>query len=91
MSKASIRRKLITGGLASARILQWLKLMQGARGVGAIFTLHQVRPYDAVAPDPNRHLEITPQFLAMALRTLWRENYEFIRLDQVPEIGRAHV
>lgn len=85
MGKASIKRKLIAGGLATALVLQRLKLMETARGLGAIFTLHQVRPYNAVVPDPNRHLEITPQFLAVALRTLWRENYEFIRLEDVPE------
>lgn len=85
MSKASIRRKVIAGGLATASIMRQLNLMQDARGYGAIFTLHHVRPYQAKEPDPNRHLEITPQFLATALRTLWRENYEFIRLDQVPE------
>lgn len=85
MGKASIKRKLIAGGLATALVLQRLKLMEAARGLGAIFTLHQVRPYSAVVPDPNRHLEITPQFLAVALRTLWRENYEFIALEDVPE------
>jgi peptidoglycan/xylan/chitin deacetylase (PgdA/CDA1 family) len=85
MSKASIRRRLIAGGLTTALMMQRLKLMQEARGRGAIFTLHHVRPYEEKAPDPNRHLEITPQFLAVALRTLWRENYEFIALDQVPE------
>lgn len=85
MSMASIRHKLIAGGLATALILQKLKLMPHARGLGAIFTLHQVRPYTLKEPDPNRHLEITPQFLAIALRALWRENYEFIPLDQVPE------
>lgn len=85
MGKASIKRKLIAGGLATALVLQRLKLMEAARGLGAIFTLHQVRPYSTVVPDPNRHLEITPQFLAVALRTLWRENYEFIRLEDVPE------
>ncbi|WP_083638722.1 polysaccharide deacetylase family protein [Rhizobium oryziradicis] len=85
MSKASIRRRVIAGGLTTASMMQRLKLMQDARGRGAIFTLHHVRPYQARQPDPNRHLEITPQFLATALRTLWRENYEFIALDQVPE------
>ncbi|MBB4953764.1 peptidoglycan/xylan/chitin deacetylase (PgdA/CDA1 family) [Agrobacterium vitis] len=85
MGKAGIRHRLIAGGLATTLILQRLKVMQAARGLGGIFTLHQVRPYEAKEPDPNRHLEITPQFLAVALRTLWRENYEFIRLDQVPE------
>ncbi len=59
--------------------------MEAASGRGAIFTLHQVRPYETLVPDPNRHLEISPQFLAIALRTLWRENYEFISLDEVPE------
>ncbi|MBB4007039.1 polysaccharide deacetylase family protein [Allorhizobium taibaishanense] len=85
MNGKSFRHGLIAAGLTAAEVLRRLGVMPDARGLGAIFTLHQVRPYRPCAPDPNRHLEITPKFLDTALRALWRENYEFVRLEDVPD------
>ncbi|MVA57533.1 polysaccharide deacetylase family protein [Agrobacterium vitis] len=84
MDGTIFKQGLIAGGLVAAGIARRLGALKDARGLGAIFTLHQVRPYRPLRPDPNRHLEITPQFLDAALRALWRENYEFIRLEDVP-------
>ncbi|MCM2294507.1 polysaccharide deacetylase family protein [Allorhizobium sp. BGMRC 0089] len=79
-----MRYSLISGGLKLSLLLQRMKLMKGARGLGAIFTLHQVRPYAAPQPDLNRHLEITPDFLDLSLQTLQKEGYEFLPLAEVP-------
>ncbi|WP_419195798.1 polysaccharide deacetylase family protein [Ensifer adhaerens] len=68
--------------------------MAGARGQGAIFTLHHVRPKLGRAFDPNAHLEITPEFLDAALATLTHDGYRFVALDQLPaalEAGGAPI
>src|ERR1700761_1781392 len=39
-------------------------------GVGAIFMLHHVRPGRGAAFQPNRHLEVTPEFLRATLAHL---------------------
>ena len=61
-----------------------LGLMRQARGRGAIFTLHHVRPKQPRAFDPNAHLEITPEFLDAAITRLKREGYTFIALEGLP-------
>jgi peptidoglycan/xylan/chitin deacetylase (PgdA/CDA1 family) len=84
--KSHLKRALITGGLETASVLQSLGLMRRAGGLGVIFTLHHVRPYQAKSFEPNRHLEITPDFLDLAIRQLKGEGYEFLSLDEVPEL-----
>ncbi|MDQ0455078.1 polysaccharide deacetylase family protein [Rhizobium paknamense] len=81
-----LKHMLIARALETALALQRLKVMTAARGRGIIFTLHQVRAYDTPAPDPNRHLEISPRFLDSALRALWRDGYRFVRLEDVPAL-----
>ena len=49
-------------------------------GVGAILTLHHVRPARPDRFQPNRLLEITPNYLKRVARALRRA-----------QIGRAHV
>ncbi len=80
-----VRRAAIAGGLEVAGGLSRVGLMGGARGKGAIFTLHHVRPRLARAFDPNAHLEITPEFLDAALTTLKRDGYRFVPLEQLPD------
>lgn len=58
--------------------------MRQARGRGAIFTLHHVRPKQPRAFDPNAHLEITPEFLDTAIIRLKRDGYRFLALDALP-------
>jgi peptidoglycan/xylan/chitin deacetylase (PgdA/CDA1 family) len=52
-------------------------------GVGAIFTLHHVRPRRDGEFQPNRHLEVTPQFLRATLEHLRAHDVEIITLDDM--------
>lgn len=79
-----VRRAAVTGGLEAAHLLARARLMGAARGRGAIFTLHHVRPKIPRPFDPNAHLEITPQFLEEAILTLKRNGYRFVPLQDVP-------
>lgn len=85
MIRTIVRRAAIAGGLEVAGGLSRAGLMAGARGQGAIFTLHHVRPKLARAFDPNAHLEITAEFLDVALRTLKRDGYRFVPLEHLPQ------
>jgi peptidoglycan/xylan/chitin deacetylase (PgdA/CDA1 family) len=82
--RRDIKRRFIAGGLDLAAALARAGIMPGARGRGAIFTLHHVRPWTPRAFQPSAHLEITPDFLDQALERLTAEGYEFIRLEDVP-------
>jgi peptidoglycan/xylan/chitin deacetylase (PgdA/CDA1 family) len=52
-------------------------------GVGAIFTLHHVRPRGDAGFQPNRHLEVTPQFLQATLEHLRAQDVEIVTLDEM--------
>ena len=52
-------------------------------GVGAILTLHHVRPARHDAFQPNRLLEITPKFFERVLRMLKRRRVDVISLDEM--------
>jgi peptidoglycan/xylan/chitin deacetylase (PgdA/CDA1 family) len=52
-------------------------------GVGAILTLHHVRPPRPDAFQPNRLLEIAPEFLDDVITTLRDANFDFISLDEM--------
>ena len=52
-------------------------------GVGAILTLHRVRPARPEAFQPNQLLEITPEFFERLLRRLRDERVDFISLDEM--------
>ena len=53
------------------------------RGIGTILTLHHVRParFDP-AFSPNRILEITPEFLDVALATIAECGFDLVSLDE---------
>jgi peptidoglycan/xylan/chitin deacetylase (PgdA/CDA1 family) len=51
-------------------------------GVGAIFMLHQVRPRRDTAFQPNRHLEIAPEFLRATLSHLRSADVDIITMDE---------
>src|SRR3981189_3499721 len=52
-------------------------------GVGAIFMLHHVRPKRDVEFQPNRHLEVTPEFLRAMLAHLRARGIDIITIDEV--------
>jgi peptidoglycan/xylan/chitin deacetylase (PgdA/CDA1 family) len=52
-------------------------------GVGAIFMLHHVRPRRDAEFQPNRHLEIAPEFLRAMLTHLRSEGIDIITMDEV--------
>ena len=52
-------------------------------GVGAILTLHHVRPPRPDAFQPNHLLEVTPEFLERLLRRLKRAALDVISLDEM--------
>ena len=52
-------------------------------GVGAIFTLHHVRPRRASAFEPNHHLEVTPEFLRATLAYLRSHDIDIVSLDEM--------
>ncbi|MCF3640164.1 polysaccharide deacetylase family protein [Rhizobium sp. TRM95111] len=79
-----LRHAVITGGLEFARLAGRAGLMTSARGNGAIFTLHHVRPKAVQAFEPNAHLEITPAFLDEAIVHLAEEGYQFVALHDLP-------
>lgn len=79
MKKAVLRTALETLYFTGAhRMLQPL-----LGGVGAILTLHHVRPPRAYAFQPNRLLEVSPQFLDDVLAGLRRADVDIVTLDEM--------
>lgn len=52
-------------------------------GVGAIFMLHHVRPGRDAEFQPNRHLEIEPEFLRATLQHLRQHDVDLVTMDEV--------
>lgn len=52
-------------------------------GVGAIFMLHHVRPRRDAGFQPNRHLEIAPEFLRSMLTHLRANSVDIVTMDEV--------
>jgi peptidoglycan/xylan/chitin deacetylase (PgdA/CDA1 family) len=52
-------------------------------GVGAIFMLHHVRPRRDAEFQPNRHLEVAPDFLRAMLSHLRSHGIDIITIDEV--------
>ncbi|WP_103224630.1 polysaccharide deacetylase family protein [Roseibium marinum] len=56
------------------------------RGCGAVFMMHHVRAARPDAFQPNRHLEITPEFLRLAVERTRANGYEIIALDEAIDL-----
>ncbi|TRL39367.1 polysaccharide deacetylase family protein [Rhizobium straminoryzae] len=80
-----LRRGLIVCGLEASALLARAGIGKRFGGAGAIFALHHVRPVEQRPSAPNRHLEITPDFLESVICRLAQEGYDVIRLEDVPQ------
>jgi peptidoglycan/xylan/chitin deacetylase (PgdA/CDA1 family) len=54
-------------------------------GVGAIFMLHHVRPPRQAEFQPNRHLEVAPDFLRATLSHLRSHDIDIVSMDELHE------
>lgn len=59
------------------------------QGCGAIFMMHHVRPARCDAFQPNRHLEITPEFLRQAISRIRANGYDIISLDEAVDLLKS--
>src|SRR3984893_6280392 len=59
-------------------------------GVGAIFMLHHVRPRRDAEFQPNRHLEVAPEFLRAMLAHLRASDIDVITISEVHQRLVAH-
>ncbi len=79
-----MKKTIIRGGLETlyfSGLHHWMRPLVG--GVGAILTMHHVRPARPEAFQPNRLLEVTPQFLEGLLRRLERMRVDVVSLDEM--------
>ncbi|MDB5574699.1 MAG: polysaccharide deacetylase [Tardiphaga sp.] len=79
-----LRHSIIRAGLGALSLTGAHHLLRPMlAGIGTIFMLHHVRPRRSDAFQPNHHLEITPDFLAITLRHLRGEGIELISMDDM--------
>ncbi len=79
MKKTVIRAGLET--LYFSGMHHWLRPLLG--GVGSILTLHHVRPARPEGFQPNRLLEVTPDFLEGLVRRLARARIDVVSLNEM--------
>ena len=88
---AGLRQAIIRGGLESLYFTgAHAALRPFVGGVGVILTFHNVRPPRSDRFQPNRLLEVTPDFLAGVVRLLRRSGADVISLDEMHARMIAH-
>jgi peptidoglycan/xylan/chitin deacetylase (PgdA/CDA1 family) len=80
LGKAAVAAALETFHLASRA-----GIGRARRPRALIFTLHHVRPAVRAPFAPNAHLEVTPQFLDVALSSLIADGFKPVRLEDLPD------
>jgi peptidoglycan/xylan/chitin deacetylase (PgdA/CDA1 family) len=81
---AGLKKVILRGGMEALYFsVAHLLLRPLLGGVGAILTLHHVRPARSDAFQPNRLLEVTPQFLEDVIRAVRRAGIEVVTLDEM--------
>ncbi|MEP3436895.1 MAG: polysaccharide deacetylase family protein [Hoeflea sp.] len=84
-TRRMVKRAVIQGGLEAVSLLSRTGIMPGARGMGAIFTLHHVRPAHHKDFNPAAHLTITPEFLDESITRLKDDGHIPVALHDLPE------
>jgi len=85
-----LKRAAIQSGLEAVSLVSKAGLMPDARGLGAIFTLHHVRPAIRKEFDPAAHLTVTPEFLDASITRLKADGYLPVALQDLPDyLARA--
>jgi peptidoglycan/xylan/chitin deacetylase (PgdA/CDA1 family) len=80
----SLKQTIIRGGMESLYFSgAHIALRQFTAGVGAILTLHHVRPPRSERFQPNHILEVTPRFLERVVKSLRRSGLDFVSLDEM--------
>src|SRR5271154_5823530 len=78
------RNNVIRAGLGALYVTGAHHLLRPIfAGVGVIFTLHQVRPRRDAQFQPNRHLEVAPEFLRAMLSHLRSRGIDIVTMDEV--------
>ena len=78
------RNTVIRAGLGAFYLTGAHHLLQPIfAGVGAIFMLHHVRPGRDAEFQPNRHLEVAPEFLRAMLSHLRARGIDIVTIDEV--------
>jgi peptidoglycan/xylan/chitin deacetylase (PgdA/CDA1 family) len=81
---AGLKQTIIRGGLESLYFTgAHIVLRPFVSGVGAILTLHHVRPPRPGRFQPNHLLEVTPRFLTRVVKSLRRSGLDFVSLDEM--------
>ncbi len=81
---AGLKHTIIRGGLESLYFTgAHIALRPFVGGVGAILTLHHVRPPRPDRFQPNRLLEVTPRFLTRVIKALRRSDLDLVSLDEM--------
>jgi peptidoglycan/xylan/chitin deacetylase (PgdA/CDA1 family) len=81
---AGLKKTIICGGLESLYFTgAYIAFRPFVAGVGAILTLHHVRPPRPGRFQPNRLLEVTPRFLTRVIRSLRRWQVDIVSLDEM--------
>jgi peptidoglycan/xylan/chitin deacetylase (PgdA/CDA1 family) len=81
---SGFKQSIIRGGLEALYFSgAHVTLRPFVGGVGAILALRHVRPARSDRFQPNRPLEVTPQFFARMVRSLRRSRLDLISLDEM--------
>ncbi len=81
---ADLKKTITRGGLESLYFTgAHFVFKPFVAGVGAILTLHHVRPPRPDRFRPNRLLEVTPRFLARVVKSLRRWGLDIVSLDEM--------